>query len=360
MMRQLNDKQREIVMFHRSWCKSALIALRNDMPIKPYRVFMSGPGGVGKSHVIRLIHSDTIKLLRLSCCFEPGEVTVLLTAPTGVAAFNIGGMTLHSAFLLNLGRFGYQPLNSEKLNTLRMKFSHLTLLVIDEVSMVVLLEIHKRLQQINGVSADHMFGGISILAVGDLYQLPPVYCLNVDVDKRNSEMLNNLTPEDQQVVIKSLDTISGQTAHINLSKLSEKSSDTGGLHGTLKLAVGSRVMLTANVDVSDGLVNGARSTVVEFVRNGGAIVKILVFFDNHNVGTSAMQSNQSTAQYNNAVPLKKHEVTFLAKNKRGSEITRVQLPLTLAWATTIHKVQGLTLDKIVFSHVCRIDDRKSG
>ena len=52
---------------------------------------MSGPGGVGKSHVIRLIHSDTIKLLRLSGCIEPGEVTVLLTAPTGVAAFKIGG-----------------------------------------------------------------------------------------------------------------------------------------------------------------------------------------------------------------------------------------------------------------------------
>ena len=177
LMRQLNDKQREIVMFHRSWCKSAVIALRNNQPVKPYRVFMSGPGGVGKSHVIKLIHSDTLKLLRLSGCIEPGEVTVLLTAPTGVAAFNISGMTLHSAFLLNLGRFGYQPLNSEKLNTLRMKLSNLLRVVIDEVSMVgsnMLLEIHKRLQQIKGVSADHMFGGVSILAVGDLYQLPPV------------------------------------------------------------------------------------------------------------------------------------------------------------------------------------------
>ena len=106
-------------------------------------------------------------------------------------------------------------------------------------------------------------------------------------------------------------------------------------------------MLTANVDVSDGLVNGARGTVVEFITNStGIFVKILILFDNPSVGKTAMRSNQST-QHGDAVPLKKHEVIFLCKNKRGSEITRVQFPLKLAWATTIHKVQGLTLDEIV-------------
>ena len=137
---------------------------------------MSGPGGVGKSHVIKLIHSDTIKILRHSGTIEPDDV--VLTAPTCAAAFIISGMTLHSALLLGSVKYsGFQPLNHDRLNSLRSKLSHLTLLIIDEISMVganMLLEIHKRLQQIKAVTPDIIFGGISILAVGDLYQQPPV------------------------------------------------------------------------------------------------------------------------------------------------------------------------------------------
>ena len=83
LLRGLNAKQRQIVMFHRNWCKKAVLALKQGKPIKPYHVFLSGPGGVG---VIRLIQSDTLKLLRLSGTIEPDEVIVLLTAPTGVQA----------------------------------------------------------------------------------------------------------------------------------------------------------------------------------------------------------------------------------------------------------------------------------
>ena len=97
--------------------------------------------------MIKLIHSDTLKFLKLSGTFEPDDVIVLLTAPTGVAAFNINGMTLHSAFLLGRSRYsGFQPLSHDRMNSLRTKLSHLMLLIIDEVSLVgsnMLLEIHK-------------------------------------------------------------------------------------------------------------------------------------------------------------------------------------------------------------------------
>ena len=107
-------------------------------------------------------------------------------------------------------------------------------------------------------------------------------------------------------------------------------------------------MLVSNIDVSDGLVNGARGEVVHIVSNTNhTVTSVLVKFDNQQVGIKAIQTSPYQASYPNAVPIGKHEVVFRAKHKRGSEITRLQFPLTLAWATTIHKVQGLTLDEIV-------------
>ena len=107
-------------------------------------------------------------------------------------------------------------------------------------------------------------------------------------------------------------------------------------------------MLTANVDVSDGLVNGARGEVVHVVTNdNNDPTSVLVKFDNNRVGLKSIQTSPYRSRFAKAVPLNKYEVVFFAKGKRGSEIKRLQFPLTLAWATTIHKVQGLTLDEIV-------------
>ena len=100
-MQQLNEKQKKVVMYHRKWCKETVLALKQNKPIKPYCLFLSGPGGVGKSHVVKLIHTDSMKLLQCAQQITAEDVPILLTAATGVAAHNINGITVHSAFLLN-------------------------------------------------------------------------------------------------------------------------------------------------------------------------------------------------------------------------------------------------------------------
>ena len=90
-----------MVMYHRKWCKETVIVLKQHKPVKPYHVFLSGSGGVGKSYVVKMLHTDTVKLLQYLQQIKPEDVPILLTAATGVAAHNINGITVHSAFMLN-------------------------------------------------------------------------------------------------------------------------------------------------------------------------------------------------------------------------------------------------------------------
>ena len=105
-----------------------------------------------------------------------------------------------------------------------------------------------------------------------------VYKLNADVDEHNEHMLNQLPPTSTQYEIKAKDAMTGQTKHIDMSTLS---TETGGLHGMLKIACGARVMLTTNADVSDRLVNGARGEIVHIVTNSNnEVTSVLIMFDN--------------------------------------------------------------------------------
>ena len=122
-MQQLNEEQKIVVMYHRKWCKETVLALKQNKPIKPYCLFLSGPGGVEKSHVVKLIHTDTVKLLQCAQQITAEDVPILLTAATGVAAHNINGITVHSAFLLNdrkLTNSTYYGVGADTLNTLQL------------------------------------------------------------------------------------------------------------------------------------------------------------------------------------------------------------------------------------------------
>lgn len=129
-------------------------------------IFLTGKAGTGKTTFLHAIRQKTDKRL-------------VVTAPTGVAAINAGGVTLHSFFQMPFGPFvpgseahaGRHRIRREKINIIRS----LDLLVIDEISMV-------RADLLDGVDSilrryrrsDTPFGGVQLLMIGDLHQLSPV------------------------------------------------------------------------------------------------------------------------------------------------------------------------------------------
>ena len=139
-------------------------------------LFVTGGAGVGKSFLIRLIKE---MLIRTQQTHSP----VLLTAPTGIAAYNIGGVTVHSAFCLPVEHHktaNYVPLKSEKLKQFRVKFKDIAYVIIDEISMLSCQNfafLHNRMCNIKNTTNDStkLFGGVSIIAFGDLFQLKPVH-----------------------------------------------------------------------------------------------------------------------------------------------------------------------------------------
>lgn len=140
----------------------------------PLYVFLSGGAGVGKSVVVRALYQTLYRFLNLRKGEDPDDIRILLCAYTGKAAFNIGGSTISSAFRQKYKQSN-QTLTCDTLNTFRSKYRNLSVVIIDEISMVsnsMLNFIDQRLQELKGTRLP--FGGVSVITVGDLYQLKPV------------------------------------------------------------------------------------------------------------------------------------------------------------------------------------------
>ena len=171
-----------------------------------------------------------------------------------------------------------------------------------------------------------------------------VYRTNQQADQYNATMLHKL--DTPKYVIQSSDiTKDRETRQVKISLDGKKCTDTGGLPSHLTIAENAYVRLTSNIDVTDGLANGVRGIIQKIITNeDGAVNTILVKFDNEGIGQKAKASSPYKRTYGDAIPIYRHGVSF---QHRNITIFRSQFPLILSWASTIHSVQGLTVDKIV-------------
>ncbi|XP_026102347.1 uncharacterized protein LOC113073807 isoform X1 [Carassius auratus] len=378
MYQSLNQTQASIFYAVRDWCKRCV---SGESP-QPFQYFLNGGAGVGKSHVIKSIYAEASKILRrLPCMREHTDIsqpTVLLTAFTGTAAFNISGKTLHC--LLKLPRSlkpPYQGLGNS-LDEMRADLSNAHILIIDEISMVskqLFAYVNWRLQQIKGNQKP--FGGLSILAVGDFFQLPPLgrakpLCVYEDHvldfwrdhfqmitltqimrqrdDLAYAELLNRLrvkqkhekltdadkcmleavirsSPEECPIDALHIYATNKEVDSHNTEAISTRFSDiinldahdykkdprTGemkrqavplkgdkrDLIDTLQIAIGARVMLTRNIDVEDGLVNGTFGNVAKITAQTQGGVPVIQSIGLHLDNLTAGQKHRNIAPAGN-------------------------------------------------------------
>lgn len=340
-------------------------------------VFLTGPPGAGKTFVLN-------EFVRRA---ERRGKRVAVTASTGIAATHIGGATIHSWSGLGirdaLSDFDKTWLRDN--DRLRKRYNSTDILVIDEVSML-----HgARLDMVNEAckllrESDAPFGGLQVILVGDLFQLPPVNRASELVDfAHTSAAWEELNPKicylseqhrqagdqlldvleamrrgeveewHEQVLMERMDKqptdgvpVTRLYAHnvdvdtINQKHLAALDSETkiftmetkGGASKVeqlaksvlapeaLELKTGAEVMFVAN-NFAEGFVNGSRGQVVQF-RDGQPLVKLL-----------------ATGRI---IKVEPHSWTLMEDGKKRAEV--IQLPLRLAWAITIHKSQGMSLD----------------
>ena len=172
----MNNKQHYANDVVLSWCRNRMANLNTLEPSKvdPIHVFVTG--GAGKSYLIKPIYHTVTNTFR-HAPMNPELPSVLLMAPTGVAAININETTINTGLAIPRECGNNVPAMSDQRRTqMKLSFAELKLIIIDEISMVSnmgLLHIHQRLKEIF-VTPNRHFAGINVLVFGDFFQLLPI------------------------------------------------------------------------------------------------------------------------------------------------------------------------------------------
>ena len=366
------EKKKELILNEEQ--ETALIAFQEGK-----NIFLTGPAGTGKS--------VTLKKMIEHC--EINSCPYGVTATTGTAAFLIGGRTIHSYLNLGLAKDSakniFEYVRRNRPHTVK-KLRELKVLIIDEISMLDDLLFNKISEYLSLVRYNsNPFGGLQIVLTGDFCQLEPVsgdYCFKSETwgkCKLNTIYLTKMIRQDgdikfQKMLMKLRYGICSDKTFERLSKLKDnqitnikptilysknydvdkinnaeykKLIDSGAdrkiykiqlptikkyndkattwlnsldIPEEIEVCVGCQIVILANIDPCNGIVNGTRGCIIE-LKNKSIIIKRVdgSFYEIEYHKNISVDDNLIYISY---------------------------MPIKLAYALTIHKSQGMTLDAI--------------
>lgn len=355
-------------------------------------IFLTGRAGTGKSTLLKYFIENTKK-------------NVVVLAPTGVAAINVGGQTIHSFFKfkidITIDKIEKVPKYARKL------YSSIDTIVIDEISMVRsdLFDCIDQFMRLNGKKKRLPFGGVQMILIGDIYQLPPVvrdiereafqelyksqYFFDsfafkntefryIELDKifrqkdsqfieiLNSIRKNTITDEQLKILNSRLDedfipserdmyiqltTTNSIADRINNIELSRLDSELHTFYGDIKGEFEERFL---PVDIELNLKSGAQIMLVNNDPDGrwvnGTLGKVVGFEEMEDeVLIIAELENGNEVEI---TPFTWNLIKYNYDRERKQIVTErigsfTQYPIILAWAITIHKSQGKTFEKAI-------------
>ena len=353
-----------------------------DLMVSGANLFLTGPAGTGKTLLIKKFKERNYKYKKIA-----------ITSTTGTSALLINGTTLHSYLGIGLGTDNYENM-FKRIYTkkwLRVRWEELDVLVIDEVSMLhpTLFDILEKIAR--EIRKNILpFGGIQLILAGDLCQLPCVgvdeFCINAkswddcipnvvylseivrQSDPVFQSILNNvrmgiLTPE----ICETLDKCVGKelvnefgvkptrlySTNKNVNRINESELDllaednrefyeyemkisvfsknnqkiyrdkflkNNTVPEIIQLCVGCQVMLVKNLDLAAGLANGSRGVITDFISD----LPVVRF----------LNGEERIIDYN----------VWEVEEDNKMILSARQIPLKVAFAISIHKSQGCSLD----------------
>lgn len=358
--------------------------LFNKIESSTNHFFITGKAGTGKSLLLKYIRKNSTK-------------KIVIAAPTGIAAINVGGQTIHSLFCIPPSFVAANSLqfNQKVAELLR----HIDVVLIDEISMVradLMDAIDYRLRQSR--NDERPFGGVQIIMFGDLYQLPPIVSdrelhkyfsdnlggfhffnamvwKNADFEKHELQEVFRQKDQDFRDLLNAIRV--GQKSPEILKIINDRISvdlpKSGSIHLCSTNSKANQINNNELVAINEpeftykAIISGeldeksypAEETLK--LKKGSQVMMLKNDIDkrwvNGTLGTISSLSESGVKVeikgFIYSVPLavwskiKYHynRETKLIEEEPISSFT--QYPIRLAWAVTIHKAQGKTFDKII-------------